>query len=486
MTKNKNFKFYSLTIALVGFLFLSPWHSSSAATLYLSGASVQAISDQTFTLILGLNAQGQPINAAQGLVTFDNQKVSVVSISKSTSIFNLWTSEPAFSNAEGTINFEGGLPSPGYSGSGGTVLSLTFRARPTSTASSTNITITSGEILANDGVGTNVLTSLGRTIVTINPSSGPTSTNQPVVTPSSDRPQVTSVTHPSENNWYSNNNPTFSWALPQGVTGVSYLVTDTPTSNPGPSSDGIIDKISIPGISDGTNYFHVKFRRNGVWTEITHYQFNVDVVPPQTFTINSITTPGSSPEILFKADDSTSGLDHYEVKIDSGVWETIDLNQANKSYTPTFIKPGTQTVYVKAVDKAGNETIESISLDVASFATGSTIINRISNLFDSIIRILSGYGLFIILLIAAFGALILIYQHLGHGFDKLWHRMDNRRAIRKTEHKIDNKFVHLIDDMEEEIKFLEILAKRRSLGSEEKYLKSKLQQYLKSLKNGGR
>ena len=42
---------------------------------------------------------------------------------------------------------------------------------------------------------------------------------------------------------------------------------------------------------------------------------------------------------------------------------------------------------------------------------------------------------------------------------------------------------HIIEDMQEEIKFLRQIGRRRKLGPEESYLKSKLEQYLKSLKD---
>ena len=182
-----------------------------------------------------------------------------------------------------------------------------------------------------------------------------------------------------------------------------------------------------------------------------------------------------------------SGVDHYEVKIgDNGSWVTVATDQAGKPYRLVFDKAGTQMVYVKAVDKAGNATTASTSITFTSSAVGLNIGTWVAKLFDGIVNALSNYGLLIALLAAIVGILILIYQLLGANIDKLWHRLDNRRVIRKTERKVDNKFDHILDDMKEEIKFLETIGKRRPLGPEEKYLKSKLQQYMKDLKNGGR
>ena len=304
---------------------------------------------------------------------------------------------------------------------------------------------------------------------------------------SSGAPKVESSTHPDTTKWYSSNNPAFAWALPSDVTGVSYLITDKATSNPGPASDGVVSKVAFTGIGDGTQYFHIKFRQGGAWGLIAHYQFNIDTASPAEFIIKDATTDPIHPEITFETTDALSGIDHYEVKVgDIGSWITLSTDQAGKTYRPSFDRIGTQMVYVKAVDKAGNETIGSTSLTITGSAIGSTLGNWVAKLFDGIVNALSNYGLLIALLAAIVGILILIYQLLGANIDKLWHRMDNRRVIRKTERKADSTFDHILDDMKEEIKFLDIIGKRRPLGSEEKYLKSKLQQYIKGLKNSGR
>ncbi|MCH8148631.1 MAG: sulfatase-like hydrolase/transferase [Planctomycetes bacterium] len=47
---------------------------------------------------------------------YDPNKIEVVSISKAGAIFSLWTQDPSFSNAVGSVTFGGGLPDPGYTG----------------------------------------------------------------------------------------------------------------------------------------------------------------------------------------------------------------------------------------------------------------------------------------------------------------------------------------------------------------------------------
>jgi len=308
-----------------------------------------------------------------------------------------------------------------------------------------------------------------------------------VATSQSGLPIVKSSTHPDSAKWYSNNNPAFSWSFPSGVTGVSYLVADKATSNPGPKSDGLVDQASFAGIADGTQYFNIKFNQNGTWGPIAHYQFNIDTVSPAGFTIHSVTSDDIQPQITFETTDALSGIDHYEIRVgDNGSWTALAADQAGKPFHVSFDRLGTQTVYVKAIDKAGNETIESVPLTISSLTVGSTVGTWIAKLFDGIVNTLSSYWLVIALLAIIFAILIFIFKFLGAGIDKLWHKWDNRRIIAKNERKADSTLDKLMDDMSDEIKFLSNISKHRRLSTDEKYLKSKIEQYLKALKNSGR
>lgn len=476
---------YVPIIIACALFFAFPVIHAQAGSLYFSPSSLTRAAKEAFSADVRISTNSQAVNAAQGSIVFDPAKVEVISVSKSGSIFNLWTQEPVFSNTEGSVNFEGGIPNPGYTGTSGLILTISFRAKTATTVrGSTDITLVSGAILANDGLGTNILSSLGKLTLTIAPTTDTNHLQSEII---DGAPKVESSTHPDTTKWYSNNNPAFAWALPADVTGVSYLITDKATSNPGPKSDGVVSKVSFTGISDGTQYFNIKFKQGAAWGPIAHYQFNIDTVPPAGFDIRIASSSDIQPQITFETADTLSGIEHYEIKIgDTGNWVTVSTDQAGKPYRLSFDRIGTQTVFVKAVDKAGNATTESISLTITGSAIGSTLGNWVAKVFDGIVNALSNYGLLIALLAAIVGLLILIYQLLGANIDKLWHRLDNRRVIRKTERKIDSKFDHILDDMQEEIKFIETISKRRPLGPEEKYLKSKLQQYIKGLKNSGR
>ncbi len=473
--------------AFVILLFLSSTFAQ-AASLYFSPSAISRPSGQNFSAVVRVNTEGQSINAAQGSIVYDPARVEVTSISKSGSIFNLWTQEPVFSNSEGTLNFEGGLPNPGYSGASGLIITVSFRTKGAGNATSP-VSLVSGAILANDGQGTNILTNLGKLTVSITGQDAPsqTETSEPVTpSPASDTPQVESSTHADQTKWYSSNDPQFSWSLPSDVTGVSYLVTDKATSNPGPQSDGVVNKATFTDIADGIQYLHVKFRRNGVWGTIAHYQFNIDTAPPADFDVRLDESDPKHPAILFETTDALSGIDHYEVQVGDGTWLNVSAEDAGKPYQLVFNRAGVHAISVKAVDKAGNITTETASVTAAEATAGTVAANWLSKGFNALVNSLSTYGLRLLLLAAFIGLMILLFQLLGTTLDKAWHHMQDRRVIRKNERKAYTTFDHLINDMKDEIKFLDAIGKRRHLGPEEKYLKGKLQQYLKALKHEGR
>jgi hypothetical protein len=107
----------------------------------------------SFSVLVNINTGGESINAGEGHITFDNTKLQVLDLGYTQSVFPLWTDVPSFSNSEGVINFVGGVSNPGYVGSAGTILNVTFKAKAEGSAW---ISFSSGSILANDGNSTNI------------------------------------------------------------------------------------------------------------------------------------------------------------------------------------------------------------------------------------------------------------------------------------------------------------------------------------------
>ena len=160
MPKNKENLFFKKLrfIFLAGiFLFLTAAFPSLAfadATLSLNPSAGSYYVGNNFSVSINVDTGGAPINAAQINLTFDQSKLSISSIDVSQSIFTIWTQYPSFSNTNGTINFSGGIPSPGFTGVG-SIVNINFKALILGSAAVSFVS--GGQVLANDGLGTNIL-----------------------------------------------------------------------------------------------------------------------------------------------------------------------------------------------------------------------------------------------------------------------------------------------------------------------------------------
>jgi hypothetical protein len=171
---------------------------ASASTLYFSPSLGEYAVGKTFSVGVYVSSSDQAMNAASGVISFPSDKLEVTSLSKTSSIFSLWVQEPSFSNSNGTINFEGIVLNPGFTGPSGKIITITFKVKA---AGQSFITFSSGSVLANDGQGTNILKSLGNAQFSLNltetsSSQAPESTTSSVAAGTPFAPQISSPTHP--------------------------------------------------------------------------------------------------------------------------------------------------------------------------------------------------------------------------------------------------------------------------------------------------
>jgi subtilisin family serine protease len=103
-------------------------------------------------------------------------------------------------------------------------------------------------------------------------------------------PTISSVTHPNENNWYNNNDPSFTWNTPadtSGIEGYSYTIDHSSSTTPDTSVDTSGNSASYSNIADGTWYFHTRAKDNaGNWGSADHYTVRIDNANPSA-TLNS-------------------------------------------------------------------------------------------------------------------------------------------------------------------------------------------------------
>jgi len=347
--KLKKTFYFLLTLFILSFHFGALSTKAAGASLYLSPSSGTRYVGGSFYVTVRLNTGGVAINAVEGTISFNN-KLEVISLSKSGSFINLWVPpELTFSNSSRTIRFAGGTTSP-FNGSG-TVFTISFRAKSIGVGTAS---VTSGKVLTYGASPVNILTSRGRGSYTISSVS---------LLPSA--PRITCPTHPDQNKWYKNNSPKFTWKLYSGVSGVSFSFNRQATSYPDSTSEGLLTSNSYKDINDGIRYFHLRFYTRGDWGYTSHYRVQIDTRPPEQFKItvdNKGSPTNPQPTLLFKTTDTPSGIDFYSIKIGKKQEKKVK----KPSYQSPLLLPGKYTITVKAVDKAGNYTIETTKMTIES------------------------------------------------------------------------------------------------------------------------
>lgn len=149
---------------LVSVIFSTLFSSVYAAQIFTSPSKSSVSVDETFRVRVGSDTLGKNINNAEATITFPTDLIQVISIDSSSSIFNLWVNNPTFSNSSGTITFNGGVSNPGFSGSSGTIFWITAKAKKPGSAT---FKIQDASVRANDGLGTNVISGVKNSTVSI-------------------------------------------------------------------------------------------------------------------------------------------------------------------------------------------------------------------------------------------------------------------------------------------------------------------------------
>ena len=135
-----------------------------AANLDILPISQSVNMGDTVSVSVMVSTSGQVINAVSGVLSFPKDLLEVSSVSATGSIINFWANDPKFSNSEGTVNFEGVIMSPGYSGNNGRVLKINFKIKTTGQA---DLQFGTASILANDGNGTDITSGKGTATISI-------------------------------------------------------------------------------------------------------------------------------------------------------------------------------------------------------------------------------------------------------------------------------------------------------------------------------
>jgi hypothetical protein len=337
---------------------------ASAASIYVSPQSDSYSSGKTFSARVRVSSN-QAVNAVSGTLNFPTDKLQVTSVSKVGSILTLWVQDPSYDNLSGRVSFEGVVPNPGYSGSDGLVVSITFKVVGAGTA---NVNFSDASVLANDGSGTNILT-------TITPASyslggvvpAPNDTTQPPPPSGTPRaPVVTSSTHPSSSHWYQAHDAKFSWTAESDVTATRLLLGKSANSVPTQEYSPAISSKEVDKIDDGIWYLHVQNKNAAGWGAVTHFMVKIDSSAPETFSMKEVErADGTDPRVRLSlnASDNFSGIKSYGIQIDKGEEESWN-DDGTGIFESEPLPPGNHSIYARAYDEAGNFATASVNISI--------------------------------------------------------------------------------------------------------------------------
>ncbi len=326
---------YLLVLVFALIIFLIPLSIAKAASFYISPSSASYEIAKTFSVNIFASSK-QALNAGSGSISFPVDKLEVISISKAGSIFSLWAQEPSFSNKNGTINFEGIVMNPGYTGASGKIITVSFKTKAAGLA---NVNFSSASILANDGLGTNILDSFAGAKISITSNNDKVIENKDKVVENNKKvetdntpplPVVISSTHPDQGKTYNNSNVEFSWKLPTGVDGESVYLSRSPDSALSSVSDGVFTVQNYTNLEDGVWYFHIKFRSHNAWGPTAHYRVQIDTSDEAIF-INKLEEASLLKDETEVAVESENIVDNQGELI---VEEDVNENQQFEVFQP--------------------------------------------------------------------------------------------------------------------------------------------------------
>jgi len=130
-------------------------------------------------------------------------------------------------------------------------------------------------------------------------------------------------------------------------------------------------------LSEGTHAVEVRaYDQCGNWAGDT-ITITVDITAP-TVTITSPSNgsyiASSDVTVSWTGDDTLSGINHYEVRIKNSTWDSGWINKGTTTgHTFTSLADGAYTIFVKAVDNAGNIATTSIEITVDTTSPSVTI-----------------------------------------------------------------------------------------------------------------
>src|SRR3989338_2940908 len=320
---------------------------------YLIYNSTIAIDPDSATINLGLEhiisvdiqTGGEGINVVNAVVKYDPSFARVEEIRTTNSFCDpsLFL-ERKIDNEKGEVRVVCGFLTPGFTELKGTVFELVLQPLKPG-----RFSLQFGEetaVLANDGLGTNVLrdSTSASYLIAEGGRDGMTDAS---------RVLVFSPSHPNTTRWYNNRSPFFTWSGYDSHK-YSYAFDQNPDTEPTSQVLRTETIASFEAEEDGIYYFHLLSKGEDGKSEISHYPVKIDSTPPQVPSIKASAesvTVGEVVRFEFSSKDESSGLQPtFYVKLrDDGVFFPT-----GPQLFIAFPEKGEQKITVQVFDRANN------------------------------------------------------------------------------------------------------------------------------------
>ncbi len=313
--------------------------SASAATLYFYPQNIALVPGQDALIDIRIDTAGEVINAVELEGAISGVAATLRSIDSSGSAIDIFVERP---NVEGRSMFRlvGGIPA----GLSGEHILARLVVRGELAGAGTLSFKPTTKILLADGTGASAKTSFIDANIAVAPKS-------------KDYVEITSLTHPDQNQWYAATTASIRFEFDSSAT-YSYLVTLDPLAEPDTTPDrpegdlAWAGETKLEGLPDGITYFAV--RKVGSQL-VSRYRLMNDNVAPIWLEVGksegTIETEGR-PFLNFLAEDATSGISHYEMRIDGGQPYVVS--------SPAPLPDEYHILSIRAYDQAGNYIEEFI------------------------------------------------------------------------------------------------------------------------------
>ena len=179
-------------------------------------------------------------------------------------------------------------------------------------------------------------------------------------------PNIT-IIHPNTS-FVNSTNLTIEWNGTDNVSGINYY--EIKMDNGNWTNVGLNLTYNFTSLSEGNHNITVKAFDNAGNEANDSVNFTVDTLAPNvsiTSPADGSSTTSTSVTVNWNGNDNTSGISHYDIKIDGGGWTDVG---ASTSHTFSSLSYNTHTVIVKAFDNAGNEANDSVSFTITKPYTG--------------------------------------------------------------------------------------------------------------------